>query len=105
MRVVIVISILLAIGLIVLIYKRESDISKMLLSFGVLGSILGLALVGTVMRSLMPLFLTHLVALIFSYLGLIYYIFSNKKQWIVWLLPIATLLFYLLLAWIGNEHI
>ena len=105
MKAIIVLAILLAIGLIFLFYKKDSDISKMLFSFLILSSIIGLAIVGNVMRSLMPLFLTHLVALLFSYGGLIYYIFTTKKRWILWLLPLTTILLYLLLAWIGNEHI
>jgi len=105
MRGIIILAILFAIGLIVLFYKRESDVPKMLFSFFILASILTLAVVGNVMRSLMPLFLIHLVALIFSYGGLLFYIFSERKQWILWLLPLSTLIFYLLLAWVGNEHI
>jgi len=105
MRAIIVLAILFAIGLIILFYKRESDVSKMLLSFAVLTSIVGLALVGNVMRSLMPLFLIHLVAVIFSYGGLIYYIFSEKKPWLFWFFPLITLMIYIFLAWIGNEHL
>ena len=105
MKAIIVLAILLAMGIIFLFYKKDSDTSKMLFSFLVLASIISLSIVGTVMRSLMPLFLTHLVALVLSYGGLLYYIFSDKKQWILWLLPMSTLAFYVLLAWIGNEHI
>ena len=105
MKAIIVLAILLAMGIIFLFYKKDSDTSKMLFSFFVLASIVSLSVVGTVMRSLMPLFLAHLVALVASYSGLLYYIFSNRKQWLLWALPLATLTFYVLLAWIGNEHI
>jgi len=105
MKAIIVLAVLLAIGIIFLFYKKDSDIPKMLFSFLVLASIISLAVVGNVMRSLMPLFLTHIVALVLSYGGLLYYLFSEKKQWILWLLPLSTLMFYVLLAWIGNEHI
>jgi len=105
MKAIIVLAVLLAIGIILLFYKKDSDMPKMLFSFLVLTSIIGLAVVGNVMRSLMPLFLTHVVALVLSYGGLLYYIFSEKKQWILWLLPISTIMLYVLLAWIGNEHI
>jgi hypothetical protein len=105
MKAIIVLAILLAIALIVLIYKRESDTSKLFFSFFILISILSLALIGTVMRSLMVLFLIHFLALVFSYGGLIYYVFTSRKQWILWLLPVGTLVLYVLLAWIGNEHL
>lgn len=105
MKALIILAIFLALGLIFLAYKREEDIQKMLFSLFILISIFALALVGTVMRSIVVLFLVHIVALIFSYAGLIYYIFREKKQWILWSLPLGTLLLYVFLAWIGNEHL
>lgn len=105
MKALIILAILLALGLIFLIYKRESDIQKMLFSLFILISIFSLAIIGNVMRSLIVLFLAHFVALLFSYGGLIYYIFTSRKQWILWLLPLGTLVLYILFAWIGNEHL
>ena len=104
MKAVIVLAILFAIGVIVLMYKREDDTQKMSFSFFILLTIIGFAVVGNIMRSVMPLFLAHVIALIISYGGLIYYIFRDKTQWILWLLPLATILLYLIIAWIGNEH-
>ena len=105
MKAVIVLAILFSIGLIVLMYKREDDVQKMAFSFFILLAIIGLAVVGNVMRSVMPLFLAHIVALIMAYGGLVYYVFRDKTQWILWLLPLATLILYVLIAWIGNEHV
>ena len=105
MKAVIVLAILFAIGVIVLMYKREDDTQKMAFSFFILLTIIGFAVVGNVMRSVMPLFLAHIIALILSYGGLIYYVFKDKTQWILWLLPLATLVLYFLIAWIGNKHI
>jgi len=105
MKAVIVLAILFAIGVIVLMYKREDDTQKMAFSFFILLTIIGFAVVGNVMRSVMPLFLAHVIALIISYGGLIYYVFKDKTQWILWLLPLATLVLYFLIAWIGNKHI
>jgi putative effector of murein hydrolase len=104
MKTLVVLAILFAIGIIFLMYKRENDVRKMLFSFLVLGSIIGFAVVGNVMRSVLPLFLAHVIALILSYGGLVYYVFKDKMQWILWLLPLATLAFYLIIAWVGNEH-
>jgi len=105
MKAIVVLAPLLAIGLIILMYKREDDISKMLFSFLILASIITLGVIGNIMRSVMPLFLTHLVALSLSYGGLLYYIFREKKQWLFWALPFLTFLLYLMLVWIGNEHL
>jgi hypothetical protein len=105
MKAIIILAILLAIGLIILFYKREKDIQKMLFSLFILSSIIGLAVVGNVMRSLLPLFLAHIVALIFSYGALLYYIFRDRTEWIWWLLPVGTLALYIFFAWVGNEHL
>ncbi len=105
MKVLIVLSILLAISVIVLMYKREDNVQKMAFSFLILLAIIGLAVLGNVMRSLIPLYLAHIIALIIAYGGLIYYIFKEKRQWILWLLPLATLILYVVVAWVGNEHI
>ena len=104
MKVFIILAILMAMGLIILMYKRENNLNKMLFSFVILFSIIGFAIVGNVMRSVLPLFLTHIVALILSYGGLIYYVFRDTMQWILWLLPLFSLILYLFIAWMGNEH-
>ena len=105
MKAIIVVSILFSIGLIFLMYKRDEDTKKMLLSVTLLGGLISLGVVGNVMRSLMPLFLTHIVALIVAYIGLIIYILRDKLYWSLGLIPVATLALYVLFAWIGNEHI
>ncbi|RUM76088.1 MAG: hypothetical protein DSZ11_01025 [Sulfurovum sp.] len=105
MKAFLVLAILLAMGLISLMYKREGNLQKMLLSFIFLAVIISLGVVGNMMRSVAPLFLTHLTAIAFSYGGLILYILRNKFYWYLGLLPVVTLTLYLLLSWIGNEHI
>ena len=86
-------------------YKRENNLTKMILSFALLVGLISLGVVGNVMRSLMPLFLIHIVALIIAYGGLIIYIIRDKLYWYLGLIPIGTLVLYILFAWIGNEHI
>ena len=105
MKAILVLAILLAIGLIYLIYKKEANLQKMLLSFTFLALIISLGIVGNMMRSIMPLFLTHITALILAYGGLIFYVVRDKFYWYLALLPVATLSLYLLLSWLGNEHI
>ena len=104
MKAIVVIAILFAIGLIALLYKRNHNIKKLLISSAILGFIITTAILGNVMRSVMPLFLTHIVAIIIAYGGLILYIVRGKNYWYAWLLPLFTLLFYLLLAYLGDEH-
>ena len=105
MRLIIVLAILLAIGLIFLLYKKEANLQKMLISFAFLALIISLGIVGNMMRSVAPLFLTHLVAIAISYGGLLLYILRDRFYWYLGLLPVATLTLYLLLSWVGNEHV
>jgi len=105
MKALIVVVILLAIGLIVMMYKREEDMQKMIFSFVVLLAIIGLAVLGNIMRSVMPLFLAHVIALIIAYGGLLYYVIKDRTQWILWLLPLSTLILYVVVAWVGNRHL
>lgn len=104
MKILVVLSLFLALGLIFISYKREHNRQKLFFSFTVLGGIISLVIVGNMMRSVMPLFLAHIMALIMAYGGLIYYLLSGRTPWILWLLPVLTLLFYVFLAWVGNEH-
>ncbi|MCK5853700.1 MAG: hypothetical protein KAG56_00675 [Sulfurovaceae bacterium] len=105
MKAILVLAILLAIGLIYLTYKKEANLQKMLLSFAFLTLIIFLGIIGNMMRSITPLFLTHLTALLLAYGGLIFYVLRNKFYWYLGILPVATLALYLLLSWLGNEHI
>ena len=105
MKALILLVLLVAIGLIALMYKREKSLKRMLFSSFILISIVVFAVVGNVMRSIMPLYIGHLMALILSYGGLVIYIIRDRTQWILWVLPLITLSSYLLLAWIGNEHL
>ena len=105
MKVLIVLALFLAIGLIFTSYKRENNSQKLHFSVVILVFIVAFAILGNTMRSIIPLFLAHIMALMVAYGGLIYYIFREKTAWIAWLMPLFTLILYLLLAWIGNEHI
>ena len=105
MKALIVVVILLAIGLIVMMYKREEDMQKMIFSFVVLLAIIGLAVLGNIMRSVMPLFLAHVIALIIAYAGLLYFVIKDRTQWVLWLLPLSTLILYVVVAWVGNRHL
>ena len=105
MKALIVLVLLLTIGLIIVRYRRDGNGSKMLFSFAILGEIIVLSVMGNVMRSIMPLFIGHVMALIVAYGGLLLYIVRGKTQWVLWMLPLLSLMFYFLLAWIGNEHV
>ena len=106
MKAIIILAILsTSIGLIFLMYKREDNLKKLLISSALLIGLIFLGIIGNVMHSLVPLFLIHIVALLIGYVGLIIYILRDRFYWYITFLPVGTLALYILLAWIGNEHI
>jgi len=105
MRLLIILMPLIAIGLNYLIFKKDRDIKKFILSFLLLFFIVSFFIVGNIMRAVTPMFLMHIVAIVVAYGAMIYYIFSKKIIWMALISPIITLFIYLLLVWVGNEHL
>lgn len=105
MKILMILAPLISLGLIYLMYKKDRDIQKVIISFLLLFVVIALAIVGNIMRAVTPMFLTHIIAVIFAYGAMLYYIFSKKIIWMLLISPIITLVIYLLLVWIGNEHL
>jgi len=96
---------LIIIGLSYMMFKRDGDIKKLSISILLLLSVISLAIVGNIMRAITPLFLLHLLAIAFSFLGIIYYVLREKLVWFLLIAPVVTMILYLLFVWIGNEHL
>ena len=96
---------LLGIGLSYLMYKRDGDGTKLFLSLLILGAVVSLGVVGNIMRSTAVLFLMHLVAVLSAYMATLYYMVRGRFVWYIVMLPIVTMMIYLLSVWIGNEHL
>jgi len=86
-------------------YREDSNLKKLIITFLLLWAVVTLAIVGNVMRSLTPLFLTHIVAIVLAYGGIIYYVLKGRFIWLALASPLITMMLYLLLAWLGNEHL
>jgi len=105
MKIIIVLAILIGIVVPILIYKRDKELKTLFISLLLLFGILFLSITGTVMRSLLPLYMLHIVSLIFAYISYMIYILRDKFYWYIYFIPFSTLLLYILLAFIGNRHI
>ena len=86
-------------------YKEDGNIKKLIITFLLLWAVLTLAIVGNIMRSLTPLFLTHIIAIILAYGAIIYYVLKGRFIWLALASPVITMLIYLIFVWIGNEHL
>lgn len=95
----------IAIALIYMMYKREDDVKKVIISFLLLWAVITLGLLGMVMLSMKVLFLMHLLAIVVAYAATIFYILKDKFIWSGLLAPVVTMFLYLVLVWVGNEHL
>ncbi len=98
MKALIVVSVLVTVGLIVLQYKRERRILNMVISLGSFALLISLGIVGNITRPIVPLFLAHLVLVVFSWFGLLYYILRHRYLWWAILSPAVTILLFVALS-------
>lgn len=105
MKIFMVLAPAISIAMTYMMYRREDDLIKVIISFLLLWAIITLGLLGTVMLSIKPLYLTHWFAITIAYGGMVYYILKGKLLWSVLVMPMITMLIYLVLAWLGNEHL
>jgi len=105
MKFLLVLAPLIVVALTYVMYKEDGNLKKLIISFLLLWAVITLAIVGNIMRSVSPLFLTHIVAIIIAYGATIYYVLKGRFIWLALVAPILTMLLYLVLVWIGNEHL
>jgi hypothetical protein len=100
-------AVLLTLGVHFLYYARIKNLKKILISLGTFGVILGLAVAGNVTRQVMPLFVAHLILLLFAWGGIFVYILKGRYYWWVLFSPVITIGIFLLMELLtgsGHEH-
>jgi len=104
-KVLLILSILLTIGIIFFKYSREKDLKKFLFSFLTFGIIVFLAVVGNLTRPVIPIYIAHMILVISAWGGLVIYIFSRKYySWLIFS-PVVTIGLFLLLEYLeGSRH-
>ena len=105
MKFLLVLAPLIVAALAYVMYKEDSNVKKLIISFLLLWAVVTLAIVGNIMRSVSPLFFTHIVAIIIAYGANIYYVLKGRFIWLALVAPVLTMLLYLILVWLGNEHL
>ena len=105
MKYLLVLLPLIVIAFSYVMFRKDGDIKKAIISFVLLWAVITLAIVGNIMRSISPLFLMHIVAIIAAYGATIYYVLKGKFVWLALVAPVVTMLIYLLFVWVGNEHL
>lgn len=105
MKILFILAPLIVAALSYVMYKEDGNLKKLILTFLLLWAVITLGIVGNVMRSLSALFLTHILAIVTAYGGIIYYVLKGRLIWIALASPVITMIIYLVLAWLGNEHL
>ncbi|CAA6798822.1 MAG: Unknown protein [uncultured Sulfurovum sp.] len=105
MKFLLVLAPLIVAALSYVMYKEDSNVKKLIITFLLLWAVITLAIVGNVMRSLTVLYLVHIGAIIVAYAATIYYVLKGKFIWLALIAPVLTMIIYLIFVWIGNEHL
>ncbi len=98
MKVLVVSLIVITVVWILFRYKRQRDIKALLLSFGSVVAILTLGIIGSVTRTILPLYLAHMTLVLFAWCGLLYYMVRGRYVWWAILSPLVTIVLFILLS-------
>ncbi|ADV45453.1 hypothetical protein [Nitratifractor salsuginis] len=86
--------ILLTLGAVALEYYFRRDWRKSLIALGSFLLLIGWAILGMTMRTVIPLYLTHLTLIAIGWFALIFYLLKGRYLWWAYWLPALTLLVF-----------
>ncbi|WP_294953174.1 hypothetical protein [Sulfurovum sp.] len=98
MKALIVVGILATFGLIFFLYYRNRDLKKLLIALGTFVLLISFGIMGNITRQIIPLFLAHVILVVFAWGGLLYYLFRGKYYWWVIFSPAVTLALFIALS-------
>ena len=105
MKALIILIIVATVAIIFFQYSRRKNLKKLFISLMTFGVIIALAVVGNLTRQVMPLYMAHLILILFSWGGLILYLVRDRYYWWVIFSPVVTIgLFLLLEVLAGSSH-
>lgn len=94
----VVLLFILFVALIAFEYSRRKNLKKSLFSVAILLYLFGVGYSGTVlMRVVAPLYFVHLLFIIIGFAALLWYLWSSKLYWYLFVLPLATIALYVVL--------
>ncbi|MDQ7046257.1 MAG: hypothetical protein Q9M39_00990 [Sulfurovum sp.] len=105
MKALIILVILATLAILFFQYRRNKDLKKLLIGLATFGVVISLAVLGNMTRQVMPIFMTHIVLIIFSWGGLMLYLLRDKYYWWIIFSPAVTIGLFLLLELLtGSGH-
>ena len=106
MKAFIILAIFVTLGIIFFQYSRNKNLKKLFIALITFAVIISLAVVGNLTRQVMPIFLAHIMLILFSWGGLLVYLVRDKYYWWIVFSPLVTIGLFLLLEMLtgsGNE--
>jgi len=104
MKAFLVIAILLTFGLIFLLYSRNRDSKKLLISLGSFIVIIALGIMGNITRPVIPFFLAHIILTVFAWVGLLYYVIRGRYVWWLIFSPAVTIVLFVIWSLIAGSR-
>jgi peptidoglycan/LPS O-acetylase OafA/YrhL len=105
MKVLIILVVIVTIVAIFVQYSRNKNLKKLFITLLTFSAIITLAVVGNLTRQVMPLFIAHIILLIFSWIALIVYMIKERYYWWIIFAPVITIVLFLLLEMaVGSSH-
>ncbi len=100
-----ILAFIATIAVIFLQWKKTKNHKKAILAIASIGAIISLGVMGNLTRSVMPIYLAHLILLISAWGAVIWYLVKDKYYWWVIGSPILTIgLFLLMETLTGSGH-
>ena len=103
MKALIILVIFATLGIIFFQYSRNKDLKKLLIALTTFAMIITLSIVGNLTRPVMPIFMAHIILIIASWVGLVFYLMKQRYYWWVIFSPVVTIVLFLLLELIAGS--
>jgi len=103
MKFLIIVAIIFTIGLIFFKYSKDKNIQKLIISLLSFGMIVSMAVVGNLTRPVIPIYIAHMILIIFAWIALIWYILKSKYYWWIIFLPVVSIGLFLLLELLAGS--
>ncbi len=105
MKALIILAILTTLAIIFFLYRRNKDLKKLFIALATFGVVISLAVVGNMTRQVIPIFMAHIVLIVLSWGGLLFYLARDKYYWWLIFSPVVTIGLFLLLEFLtGSGH-
>jgi len=105
MKAFILLTLLTTLVVIFIQYSRSRNLKKLLIALATFGAVISLGIMGNITRQIMPLFMVHLILMVLSWGGLIFYLIRGKYYWWIIFSPVLSLGLFLILEFLtGSGH-